>query len=174
MEAWLATQEEMAIPFPALLEVQQGIHMVRQANPTKARELQAWIDGILRGDYVYPPITEKVALTLATLNTFGPLKTLWRIDSEKKMPGQDLFVAAISIVHRIPIATLDTMDFLMIDRYFPLPGVYNPAFGSWLVDPPDETSHSERDIWRVAEPGASPDQVRVGRERQRYVPVRAR
>jgi hypothetical protein len=33
----------------------------------------------------------------------------------------------------MPIASLDETDFTLIDEYFRLPGLYNPAFGTWPV-----------------------------------------
>ncbi|MCA1371405.1 hypothetical protein I6F15_29305 [Bradyrhizobium sp. BRP14] len=56
-----------------------------------------------------------------------PLTHLWYANpnADKRKPGQDLFIAAISIVYDFPVATLNVRNFEQIDGYFPLPGVYN-------------------------------------------------
>ncbi|WP_461512169.1 hypothetical protein [Rhizobium mongolense] len=45
-------------------------------------------------------------------------------------------IAATAIAHQMPIATLNVRDFLLIDRYFPLPGIFDPLSMEWIVDPP--------------------------------------
>ncbi|MDW9542657.1 PIN domain-containing protein [Sinorhizobium meliloti] len=138
--AWLEEQESVAIPFPALLEVQQGIFEVRLTKPDLAAELLIWLEGLLSGDHDFPEINPEVARVLAMLYCCEPLRHLWYTNpdsSKKKKPGQDLFIAAVSIAHNIPIATLNNKDFAMIDRYHRLPGAYNPAFSFWIVAPPE-------------------------------------
>lgn len=134
VEAWLADQPNYAIPFSTLLEIKQGILELEKYAPDRATDLQSWFDAILKSDFYFPPINEQVALTLANLYCCGPLKPLWQPQSGKKKPGQDLFIAAVAIVHDLPIATLDVTDFVRIDQYFTLPGVYHPGFKTWLVD----------------------------------------
>lgn len=43
-------------------------------------------------------------------------------------------VAAVAITYQTPILTTDN-DFAQIDRYFKLPGAYNPLADVWLVEP---------------------------------------
>ncbi|MDR9759424.1 type II toxin-antitoxin system VapC family toxin [Rhizobium redzepovicii] len=136
---WLDEQESVAIPFPALLEVQQGIAEVGTTQPDLAAELLTWLEGLLSMDHKYPEINPEVARVLATLYCCEPLRHLWYtnpVNTRKKKPGQDLFIAAVSIAHEIPIATLNNKDFALIDRYHRLPGAYNPAFSYWIVAPP--------------------------------------
>ncbi len=61
-----------------------------------------------------------------------PLHRLWYPEEDKK-PGQDLFIAAMSIVYDMPIATLNHGDFEQINKFHSLPGVYNPNRQSWAV-----------------------------------------
>jgi predicted nucleic acid-binding protein len=138
LEAWFSTQSQVAIPFSALLEIQQGILELEKQAPDRANDLQVWLDAVLRSDFHFPAVNEQVALTLARLYCCGPLKPLWQPQTARKKPGQDLFIAAIAIVHDLPIATLDMTDFVRINHYFKLPGVYHPAFDTWLVPRKDE------------------------------------
>ncbi len=134
LKEWFKRQTSLAIPFPVILEIQQGIVELEVRNSRKASELLAWLDTVLDSDYYYPQVTPEVARKLAELQCCRPLRNLWLVNEDcKKKPGMDLFIAAISIVHRIPIATLDATDFITIHRHFELPGVYHPIFRCWLV-----------------------------------------
>ncbi len=137
---WLASQPRVAIPFAAILEIEQGIVEVSRSHPQKAISLWDWVEGLLKTDFEFPAMTPDVARKLGQLHCCRPLKYLWQPDprSNGKKPGQDLSIAATAIVHQLPIATMDATDFTLIERYFPLPGVFNPAFGVWVVHPPGE------------------------------------
>lgn len=129
---WFESQEALAIPFPVILEIQRGIISVGKTHPHRAAELELWLKAILHTDFYYPVVTTDVAAVMAEMYCCGPLKNLWYMGKgSPTAPGQDLFIAAIAIAHRLPIATLDWQDYLLIDRYFPLPGLYNPAFEAW-------------------------------------------
>lgn len=111
--AWLEEQESIAIPFPALLEVQQGIIEVGDTQPDLASELLNWLRGLLSMDHHYPEINPEVARVLALLYCCEPLRHLWYTNPEntkKRKPGQDLFIAAVSIAHQLPIATLNSFS----------------------------------------------------------------
>lgn len=143
LSAWFRSQSSIAIPFPAILEIQRGIVDIGKQNPEKAAELTNWLETILNSDFHYPEISPPVARKLAEMHCCPPLKCLWDVNGAKvKKPGQDLFLAAVSIVHEIPIATLDGKDFARINAYFELPGVYNPVFGIWVVPIPGFWSQS--------------------------------
>lgn len=136
LAAWLKRQSRLAIPFPVILEIEIGIAEISATHPEKAVELRQWLDALLETNFVYPEITTGVARHLAAMQCCPPLKHLCRVDprSKEQMPGQDLFIAAISIVHEMPIATIDRRDFMLIDRYFPLPGIYDPVQDVWLQE----------------------------------------
>lgn len=139
LREWFSRQKIIVIPFPVLLEIEQGIADIRQTKPPKAAELTEWIDDLLgRVGVHHPEINNGVARTLAAMHSCRPLKNFWfpTMPSKKERRlGQDLFIAAVAIEHDMPIATLDGGDFAYIDRHFPLPGVYNPAFDIWVVRP---------------------------------------
>lgn len=135
LKAWMRTQTKVAIPFPVLVEFQQGISKVRLSSPEKADNLVAWFDVVLDADFVYPEMTREVALLLGEMNACRPLKNLWLVWQHHKdaLPKYDLCIAAISIVHGLPIASMDTKDFMLIHKHFKLPGLFNPATGQWNV-----------------------------------------
>ena len=151
LKSWLRSQAEIAIPFPAILEIEQGIAEIRRTRPEKADELRAWLDGVLAGRHYYPAINADVARLLAEMYCCRPLKNLWYTfpDSKKETkPGQDLFIAAVAIVHSLPIATSNTPDFVLINRHFPLPGVFAPMVQEWSVPMPVSTVSVTRTISR--------------------------
>jgi predicted nucleic acid-binding protein len=132
--SWLEAQTSLAIPYPVLLEVETGHYERSIVAPHRGRELRAWIDGLLQTEFVYPAMTPAVARLHAEMLCCRPLKDLWFIDDRgKKKPSQDLSIASISIHYQMPIASLDG-HFQRINRYYPLPGVYDPALEVWTVD----------------------------------------
>ncbi len=140
VQQWLRRQRMVAVPFPVILEIEQGIVEVSRTQPQKAGELREWLSGLLSSDFQYPEATPQVAGILAEMYCCSSLKNFWFVNPEGKKgkkPSQDLFIAAISIAHCLPLATLNDRDFVLISRHFPMPGVYNPASGCWLVDHPD-------------------------------------
>ncbi|WP_018900852.1 PIN domain-containing protein [Rhizobium sp. 2MFCol3.1] len=148
VKRWLENQTRLAIPFPVILEVETGIADLRPVDPIRARKLTEWIDGLLKTKFYYPPSSPEVARVLAKLYCCRPLARLWQPQEDKK-PGQDLFIAAVSIVYDMPIATMNTGDFEQINKHRSLPGVFNPNRGIWTVprlrrtlqgDPPAEIS----------------------------------
>ncbi|PYE93015.1 hypothetical protein C8J35_11612 [Rhizobium sp. PP-F2F-G38] len=131
----MKSQHQIAIPFPAIVEIQQGILEIGYDKPEKAEKLSQWLDELMLTDFYYPEATPAVARKLAEMNCCRPLKNLWYVNGATgKKPGMDLFIAAIAIVHNLWIATMDNDDFVIIDKFFPLPGVYNPKSSVWRID----------------------------------------
>lgn len=147
---WLCSQARVAIPFAAILEMEIGIFQKLPDNPPKAMALGNWLDGILQTEFEYPIPTPEVARKLAEMYCCGSLSHLWFVDPDKpkkRRPGQDLFIAATAIAYDMPIATCDEKDFLAIHPLFPLPGVFNPASGAWLV--PRLSRQPESEHWPI-------------------------
>ncbi|TCU13733.1 PIN domain-containing protein [Rhizobium sullae] len=132
---WLMAQSRVAIPFAVMLEVETGIAEKHRSDPEKAEALWEWMDQLLDTEFEYPTPTPQVARLLAKLLCCRQLTQLWLVNpkADNKKPGQDLFIAATAIAYDMPIATLNAKDFELIDGFFPLPGVYNPAFEVWAV-----------------------------------------
>ncbi len=135
ISGWLKQQRRVAIPFPVILEVETGIADRHRSNPDRAEELWRWMDELLETDFEYPAATPEVARVLGKLLCCKPLTHLWLVNehADRKKPGQDLFIAATSIVYDMPIATMNVRDFETINRFFPLPGIYNPSNGTWAL-----------------------------------------
>lgn len=133
ISAWLAAQPRLAIPFPVVLEMEAGTAELRRRDPHKASLLRTFVDAIFETEPDYPEMTPAVARLLGEMMCCRPLTNLWLSSSIGRKPGQDLSIAAISIIYQMPIATLNDKDFELIDDFYQLPGVFNPAFGTWPV-----------------------------------------
>ena len=133
ISSWLAQQPRLAIPFPVVLELEAGTAELGRRDPHKADLLRTFVDDIFKTQPEYPEMTPKVARLLGEMMCCRPLSNLWISSSIGRKPGQDLSIAAMSIIHGMPIAILNDKDFELIDDYFELPGVFNPAFNHWPV-----------------------------------------
>ncbi|WP_192443788.1 PIN domain-containing protein [Ensifer sp. ENS05] len=142
--AWFASLEGsmISIPFPTIFETEYGIRLKQPEDPQRALRLLVWLEGLLSTDYHYPEITVDVARLYARMAACPPLKHFWYPDlspdnkRRRVKFGCDPMIAAISICHKTPIASLNVRDFLAVDEYFPVPGLYNPASRAWAIDPP--------------------------------------
>jgi hypothetical protein len=115
-------------------------------------QLLAWFDKFAAGCDTYPEMNSEAARLLGRMAATPALQHFF-ITSERRNKhgdvlaplrvqlGGDVILAAMSITHRIPIATLNTRDFIYIDRFFPLPGVYDPRTDCWLVTPSADWFH---------------------------------
>lgn len=136
LTAWLVAQKTFAVPFPALIELEDGVVKVSKIHPEKALEYRLWIDRFLEHPFLYPQMSPAVARHYAELHGCGPLKNLWFVDPRKvktAKPKHDLFIAAIALAYRLPIATLNSKDFALVHRHCPLPGVFDPVASEWTV-----------------------------------------
>lgn len=137
LRSWMTTMgaDSLAISFPAIAELRRGAHLTSKHDPQKAIRLQNWIDDILSVNFQFAELTSKAANLYAEMTTVGPLRHLYVPSPEQKKDkiGHDLLFAALSIAHQMPIATFNLKDFILINRYFPLPGVFHPIEGQWYV-----------------------------------------
>jgi hypothetical protein len=76
------------------------------------------------------------------MNETPPLRNFLLQDpvTRKTKTGADLAIASIAIAHNGVVATGNGSDFRIINRHFPLPGLYDPFDGKWLIKPTDEAS----------------------------------
>lgn len=135
---WLkAGTGRLALPMGSIIEIERGIQFLRTDGSPKADELEDWLDSLLESDLVVLPVDIEIARLYARMTTVPILQNLWLQKAQKRRSKhpQDLQVAATAIVHCGIVATLDITDFLLISRYFPLPGLINPASGAWPVSP---------------------------------------
>lgn len=163
--AWLEglSPSKVAIPYSAFFEISYGIELVAQSDPERANKLRKWRAHFLSLEFAVPETTPEVGEIVARMACKGPLKDHWIMwpdvnggQRRKLKFGSDPMIAATAIVHEMPIATLNVRDFLLIDRYFPLPGVFDPLSMEWIVDPPPgwsfkpdmESEAKENDEWK--------------------------
>lgn len=148
---WLASLPSGAIvvPWTTIYETEYGIRAVQRYNPAKALELLAWFTEFLDTCYTFPEMDVKAARLLGHMAAMPAMQHFFLTEERKNRHGEpikvdrirlggDAMLAALSISHRIPIATMNTRDFLYIHRLFPLPGLYNPQEDFWAIEPCEE------------------------------------
>ncbi len=121
---------------PTVAEIQCGVGQTD--NPLKAAEVQAWLDGLLQNGYPsIVPFDARSAVILGRMWTTPSLNNFVRNDPRirKHKSGADLAVAACAISHGLAIVTNDVADFMQVHADFPLPGLFSPFDGHWLVEP---------------------------------------
>ncbi len=150
--AWLQSlsSSQVAITYSTFFEMSYGIELLADTDPQRTEILRKWRAEFLTFNFAMPETTPEVGEVLAKMACKGPLKDHWILWPEanggqrrKLKFGSDPMIAATAIVHSMPIATLNVKDFLIIDRYFPLPGVFDPLSMEWIVDPPPGWSFNE-------------------------------
>ncbi|WP_312403723.1 type II toxin-antitoxin system VapC family toxin [Rhizobium sp.] len=121
------------IPAPALVEFQQGIYEVLERNPIKAVKLSNWYNQLVNSGITILYDNREVIDVLGTLNGDKRLNNLKFSRPEAKRPrcGFDLWIAAIALVYRVPIATFNVKDFVLINSCYPLPGIVDPKTDTW-------------------------------------------
>jgi predicted nucleic acid-binding protein len=137
--------QDLATTVLTIMEIQIGIERAKRSNVATADSAQQWFDGLLRvGKPHVLPLDTDAALLLGRMNETPALRNFLVQDpaTQKSKTGADLAIAAIAIAHDAVIATGNGRDFLVINRHFGLPGLYDPFQGKWLVERPDATSSS--------------------------------
>jgi predicted nucleic acid-binding protein len=134
---WIDAHPRLAIPFPVWSEIQLGISSLT-TNPKKRAELEDWLAELRASEYVAPPMNEEVALLYGEMMACKPLSHLWMtVPSKNKIKVKsDLLIAAIAIVHSLPFATYDIVDFGRIDSYFKMPKLIYPGVPPLILPKP--------------------------------------
>ncbi|NKL21821.1 type II toxin-antitoxin system VapC family toxin [Rhizobium leguminosarum] len=128
---FLATADNYFIPMGALMELQMGITMVCATNPIKAVKLSAWYHSLVRAEIPIVPTDREVSEIWGVLAADPRLRRLVPGGGKKPRGGQDLHIAAAALVMRLPIATMNVSDFMLIHECYPLPGIYDPLHDRW-------------------------------------------
>jgi toxin FitB len=123
----------IAIPFSAVFEIQRGISMLKSKDESRAASLAKWLKSLLESDVMFLAMDAAVAQVYADMTLIPALQDLWVPCRNAKKPGQDLAIAATAIAHRAVVASMNTKDFVRIDRYFRLRGLFNPDCGRWDI-----------------------------------------
>jgi toxin FitB len=148
---WLGRtpQEEVGIPLVAVFEIQTGIEGLRLAGKNgKADEIEHWLEALLqaRGDFLITPDADVVRLQARMFSTPALRNFLWPDPRSTKLKlGADLIVAATAIIRGAAVVSFNLSDYEQIHAHFPIPGLYQPGSGEWVIKP-------EGDDRRVPEP----------------------
>jgi len=136
IEEWFLENPELILCYPVVLEIEMGIAIKSRYDPDAGECLRIWLDRLLDTSGHAPlEMTFAAAQLQARMMEVPALRCLWKMTNSKRLrpPGQDLAIAALSIEHQRPIATVNTRDFMLINEYFPLPGVFDPSLQLWNV-----------------------------------------
>jgi len=146
---WLGSlpPEAVIIPWTVIYETEYGIRQAERHNPIKSLMVRAWFEEFLQHRMTFLDMTKEGSRLLGRMAACPPLRNMFetpprinwrgeRIKSDKIRLGVDAMVAAMSIVHGTPIASFNTKDFVLLNQYFPLPGLYDPRKDEWAIDPP--------------------------------------
>jgi len=136
--SFLEVTKQFYLPAGALIELMMGITQVCATNPLKAVKLSAWYHELMRSGLPIVETDRDVIEIMGVLIADNKLKNLWerQLGRDGKVVGkprggQDIHIAAAALARRLPIATMNVKDFLMIDAIYPLPGIYDPKEGIW-------------------------------------------
>jgi toxin FitB len=131
--------QDLATTVLTVMEIQAGIERARRTSAATADDVQRWLGGLLQvGKPQVLPLNTDAALLLGRMHETPALRNFLLHDSAatKTKTGADLAIAAIAIAHEAVVATGNGGDFLLINRHFPLSGLYDPFEGKWLIEPP--------------------------------------
>lgn len=129
----------VAVPPAAIFELRRGALILSKTDPVRGNVLGRWIDELLETDIWLPSVNVDVRHLVAIMSVTPELAGFWMTSSYRSRMkfGCDPEIAATSIVHGIPIASTDVSDYMRINRYFQIPGLYCPLRGRWFIDPPE-------------------------------------
>lgn len=135
-------RENLSMTVVSVTEIQRGIERTRAADPPLARQLEAWLDGMLAvGEPMVLDMGVPAARLLARMYENPRLRHFVAADprARQQATGADLSIAAIAIATGSIVATGDTSHFSQINAVFPLPGLFNPFDQSWPLGPASST-----------------------------------
>ncbi len=146
---WIAClgPESVVIPWIVIYETEYGIRYVERSSASRAAEVLEWFEVFLSKRMIILDMNVAGARLLGQMAACTHLRGFFEtqprtnkwgeeLKNDKIKLGADVMIAAMSIAHGIPIASLNTKDFLLIHRHFPIPGLYNPSWDDWAVPPP--------------------------------------
>ncbi|WP_320188505.1 PIN domain-containing protein [Agrobacterium rosae] len=130
---FIETAENLMLPVAVVMEFQMGITEISHKDPVRAVRLATWYQRLAASGFPVIDTNTEVAEVWGVLAADPRLKNLFVANARAQRPraGQDLHIAAVAIVHRVAIATMNVKDFTLINRFYPLPGIYNPVEDQW-------------------------------------------
>jgi predicted nucleic acid-binding protein len=103
--AWISAMEEASLFVSAvtLRELQVGIERTRRQDPSKASELERWVDRV-------PAVYRVLPMDIACFREWGRI-----MDKKPRELVQDAMIAATARVHRLIVATRNKRDFRQLE-----------------------------------------------------------
>jgi predicted nucleic acid-binding protein len=144
---WLSWVRRAMVPMGVIIELEQGIHMRASYDLAGAVDLCQWLDELLATGIRVVETGSNVSRKYGEMRA---CKSLRHLDVPQpntwKPGGQDLHIAAAAIENSLCIATLNIKDFLLIHRFFPLPGLYDPKYDHWFIYPGSKHVHLRKEL----------------------------
>ena len=103
--AWLSEQEEEQLFLSAVTmgELQVGIERIKHQDPSKAREIDRWVDQLAASYQI-------LAMDTPCFREWGRI-----MDARPDQLLEDAMIAATARVHRLTVATRNERDFRQLD-----------------------------------------------------------
>jgi hypothetical protein len=116
-----------------LVDVEVGIARVAEEDPAKAAELREWFKIEKDRFDLVADHGDEYRKTLAKMLACRQIQWLWQAPAAAKQLAfrQAIWVAASSIAHELPIATVSPRTYGEISQHFTLPGIYDPSTDTW-------------------------------------------
>ena len=92
-------EEQLYLSAVTIGEIQAGIEVTRQQDPSKAEELERWLDGVMTAYEILP----------VDASAFRVWAKLMHRQSDTFL--QDTLIAAVAIVHDLTVVTRNGRDF---------------------------------------------------------------
>lgn len=130
--------ENLNMTVVSVTEIQRGIERTRGPDPALARNLEAWLDGMLVvGEPMVLDMGMRAARLLARMYATPGLRHFVVTDpnAREQATGADLSIAAIAIATGSVVASGNVRHFRQINEVFPLAGLFNPFDQTWPVAP---------------------------------------
>ncbi|MBO9126924.1 MULTISPECIES: type II toxin-antitoxin system VapC family toxin [unclassified Rhizobium] len=139
--------EAVATSWVTVYEIEYGIRMCERSNPETASFVLNWFEKFLNKRMHFLEMNLQASRILGEMAACSHLRQLFEtqprinkwgqeLKNETIKLGADAMIAAMSIAYGLPIASMNVKDFVLIDRHFPLPGLYNPQLDEWVLGPP--------------------------------------
>ena len=130
---FIESADNLMLPNAVVMEFQMGITEISHKDPVRAVRIATWYQRLAASGLPVIDTNTEVAGVWGVLAADPRLKNLFVANARAQRPraGQDLHIAAVALVHRMAIATMNVKDFTLIDRFYPLPGIYNPMEDKW-------------------------------------------